>query len=210
MSRSTVMIVEDHETTRASLVAKVSADPTLQVVADVGTLADAKRRFAELEPDVLLVDLELPDGTGTDLIEQASEDAHTLVISVFGDEKRVVSAIRSGAKGYLLKDDDAKEVSVAIHQLLNGESPISPAIARHLISQFQQHAACQTDVSLSSREQDVLTLASKGYTYAEIADLMNVSANTVGTYTKRIYTKLEVNSKAAAVYEARRLGLMDD
>ena len=204
------MIVEDHETTRASLVAKVSMDPTLEVVADVGTLVEAKRRYADLAPDVLLVDLELPDGTGINLIEQTGEDTHTLVISVFGDEKRVVSAIRAGAKGYLLKDDDAREVSVAIHQLLNGESPISPAIARHLISHFQQRAANQTDISLSSREQDVLRLASKGYTYAEIADLMNVSANTVGTYTKRIYTKLEVNSKAAAVYEARRMGLMED
>ena len=204
------MVVEDHETTRRSLVEKVSADPRLEVVADVGTLADANREFDRLKPDVLLVDLELPDGSGTELIQLANEQSHSLVISVFGDEKRVVSAIRAGAKGYLLKDDDAKEISVAIHQIMNGESPISPAIASHLISHFQQRSACQTDISLSSREHDVLTLASKGYTYSEIADLMNVSANTVGTYTKRIYTKLEVNSKAAAVYEAKRLGLMDD
>ena len=210
MNRLTVMIVEDHDATRLSLVAKVSADPKLNVVADVGTLAAAKREFDRLKPDVLLVDLELPDGSGTELIGLASGQSQILVISVFGDEKRVVGAIRAGASGYLLKDDDAREISVAIHQILNGESPISPAIASHLIAHFQRNAASQTDVSLSLREQDVLMLASKGYTYNEIAELMNVSANTVGTYTKRIYTKLEVNSKAAAVYEAKRLGLMDD
>lgn len=204
------MIVEDHETTRASLVAKVTADPAFRVVAEAGTLKQAIERYEALGPDVLLVDLALPDGDGTTLIEQASGDAQVLVISVFGDEKRVVSAIRAGAKGYLLKDDGAEEISAALHQLLNGESPISPPIARHLIAHFQQRPPSDNDVSLSSREQDVLSLASKGYTYAEIAALMEVSANTVGTYTKRIYTKLEVNSKAAAVYEARRLGLMED
>jgi DNA-binding NarL/FixJ family response regulator len=121
-----------------------------------------------------------------------------------------VNAIQAGARGYLLKDDGAEEISRAIHRLLDGESPISPAIARHLIAHFQKRAPSQTDVTLSSREQDVLNFAAKGYTYAEIAELINVTPNTVGTYTKRIYSKLEVNSKAAAVYEARRLGLMDD
>ncbi len=204
------MIVEDHEATRASLVAKVNADPALSVVADVGTLAAAKAGWAEHRPDVLLVDLELPDGSGTELIQLASGGCHILVISVFGDEKRVVSAIRAGAKGYLLKDDDAREISGAVHELIAGQSPISPAIARHLIAFFQQPDGDPPDVQLSGRELDVLTYAAKGYTYSEIAGLMDVSANTVGTYTKRIYTKLEVNSKAAAVYEARRLGLMDD
>ena len=210
MRQSTVMIVEDHRATRASLVAKVAADPEFRIVADVATLGESKQEFKRHHPDVLLVDLELPDGSGTELIQLASHKSHILVVSVFGDEKRVVSAIRAGARGYLLKDDDAKEISLAIHQLLNGESPISPAIARHLITLFQRQTVCQTDISLSIREQHVLNLASKGYTYPEIAKLMGISTNTVGTYTKRIYTKLEVNSKAAAVYEAKRLGLMED
>lgn len=204
------MIVEDHEATRASLVAKVSADPAFSVVADVGTLAEARAQYTALAPEMMLVDLQLPDGNGRELIAAAGADTHILVISVFGDEQRVVSAIRAGAKGYLLKDDDAKEVSAAMRQLLDGESPISPAIARHLIAHFQRAPESQTDITLSAREHEVLSFASKGYTYSEIAELMNVSANTVGTYTKRIYTKLEVNSKSAAVYEARRLGLMDD
>ncbi len=210
MTARTVMILEDHEATRASLVAKVASDPELKVVAETGTLNEALAHWRELNPDILLVDLELPDGSGIDLIKTAADSAHILVISVFGDERRVVNAIRAGARGYLLKDDGAREVSVAIHQLLNGESPISPAIARHLIAQFQDQASDETDVSLSRRELEVLMFASKGYTYQEIADLMEVTPNTVGTYTKRVYAKLEVNSKAAAVYEARRLGLMDD
>ena len=204
------MIVEDHEATRRSLVRKVSLDSDLDVVADHGTLAAALSTLESIVPDVLLVDLQLPDGSGIELIRAAPAGCHVLVISVFGDEQRVVAAIRAGASGYLLKDDDAKEVSVSIHQILAGESPISPAIASHLIAHFRQQPSATSDISLSARELDVLTLAAKGYTYQEIAELIDVSTNTVGTYTKRVYSKLEVNSKAEAVYEAKRLGLMKD
>lgn len=204
------MIVEDHPATRESLVKKVSSDPALTVVAAVGTLQEALSQYANTRPDVVLVDLELPDGNGVDLIKQARAHSDALVISVFGDEERVVAAIGAGAKGYLLKDDAADEICVSIHRLIKGESPISPAIARYLFEYFQQRVPEETEVTLSNRELDVLNLAAKGYTYGEIAELINVSVHTVGTYTKRVYTKLEVNSRSAAVYEARRLGLMDD
>lgn len=207
-----VLIVEDDHATRRSIAAKVDQHPSLKVIGDAALLANGLALLESLNPDVVLVDLELPDGNGDDLIKAATGRCHVMVISVFGDETRVINAIRSGADGYLLKDDDASEITTAILQLVDGGSPISPSIARHLIRTFTNVSATEPapDIALSERELQVLTLAAKGYTYAEIAGLLEVSSNTIGSYTKRIYNKLMVNSKSQAVYEAQRMGLMKD
>jgi DNA-binding NarL/FixJ family response regulator len=136
-----------------------------------------------------------------------------MVITVFGDEKRVVSAIRAGAAGYLLKDDQSAELVSAIHLLFEGGSPISPAIARHLIRVFRTGTdamGVQRVESLTTREQEVLSMAAKGFSYAEIAQMLELSANTIASYTKHIYEKLSVNSRAQAIYEASRLGLLNN
>ncbi len=209
-----VYVVEDDGVTREALVAKIASSERLEVVGAAADLAGARDGLEHVTPDVLLVDLQLPDGDGTDLIH-AQAEAHPslpiLVISVFGDEQRVVGAIRAGAQGYLLKDDDIEEIEDAICRLTEGQSPISPAIATHLIRHFQhtQPAHVASDL-LSARELEALQLAAKGLTYQETAEAMGVSLNTVGTFTQRIYTKLMVNSRAEAIYEARCLGLMPE
>jgi DNA-binding NarL/FixJ family response regulator len=112
----------------------------------------------------------------------------------------------------LLKDDQSHEISAAIRQLVKGESPISPAIARHLIRLFkadESEVEAPRAKALTAREQEVLRLAAKGFSHTEIADILKLSANTVASYTKRIYEKLSVNSRAEAVYEAVRCGLLD-
>jgi DNA-binding NarL/FixJ family response regulator len=134
------------------------------------------------------------------------------VITVFGNEKRVVGAIQAGAIGYLLKDDQTNEIGAAIEQLLQGGSPISPAIARHLIRHFQPPPSAPPSAAretLTAREQEVLGLAMKGFSYAEIAQLLGLSPNTIGSYTKHIYEKLAVSSRTEAIYEASRLGLIE-
>ncbi len=214
-----VFIVEDEAMTRQMLIDHIDASPTHRVVGAVGSLAEARAQLSGATPDALLVDLQLPDGDGTELIrEQArcTPSLPVLVISVFGDEGRVVQAISAGAQGYLLKDDTGEEIVAAIDRLLRGESPISPAIATHLIRHFQQRPAptaaqtAEAETSLSQRELEVLQLAAKGLSYRETAELLGVSVNTVGTYTKRIYGKLAVSSRAEALFEARQLGLMPD
>ena len=209
-----IFVVEDDASTRAMLVDKINRSSRHTVSGTAGNLTDARQAFAECEPDVLLVDLQLPDGSGIDLIsEQSSRNPALpiLVISVFGDEERVVNAISAGAQGYLLKDDEEDTIVDAVDHLLRGESPISPSIAAHLIQRFR-HATPNrhTDNPLSERELEVLELAAKGLTYRETAALMDVSVNTVGTFTKRIYTKLAVSSRAEAIFEARQMGLMSD
>jgi DNA-binding NarL/FixJ family response regulator len=207
-----VLIVEDDTATRQQLAERVEAAGGMRIQVGVGSLAGARAELLRQRPDVLLLDLELEDGHGKELIAELyarDRDLPILVISVFGDEQSVIDAIRAGARGYLLKDDDSAEIGFAISQLLAGGSPISPAIARHLVNQYQFAPGPQDNgVALSAREHEVLTLAAKGYTYQETAELLGVSVNTVSTYTRRIYGKLSVSSRSAAVFEARQSGLM--
>jgi DNA-binding NarL/FixJ family response regulator len=214
-----VLLVEDDAATRERLGACVAATPGLELAAAVGSRADALAALAlEPLPRVALVDLELPDGSGIDVIRalrQRGADADAMVISVFGDERHVLAAIEAGATGYLLKDADATDVGDAILRLIAGESPISSSIARHLLRRFHAPApapaaATATDAvpHLTARERDVLQLIAKGLSYARIADTLEMSPNTVPSYIKQIYRKLQVNSRGEAVFEAMQLGLV--
>lgn len=215
-----VFVLEDDAVTRQSLERKISSAPGFNVEGSAGTLKTAREKLLTLRPDILLVDLQLPDGDGADLIvEYTARNPTTpiLVISVFGDEASVVRALSAGAQGYLLKDGSHEDLADSMRQVVNGQSPISPAIATHLIKRLKAPAASKNlwdddhpRSVLSTRELEVLQLASRGLTYQETADALQVSINTVGTYTRRIYTKLAVTSRAQALFEARQLGLMNE
>lgn len=210
-SRVNVFIVEDDDVTRESLRKRIEAHPRLRVGAVAGTVAEGIAALSA-RPDVLLTDLGLPDGSGIDVIVSALKrhpGLPIMVITVFGNEKRVVEAIQAGASGYLLKDDPTHEIGLAIELLLAGGSPISPAIARHLIRHFQAPPPEAPRETLTARELEVLGLASKGFSYGEIAQLLGLSSNTIASYTKKIYEKLAVSSRSEAIYEASRLGLLE-
>ena len=213
--RRRILIVEDDEPTRERLVRALSAHAgEIEVAAAVGTCREALLALRSDPPEVLLVDLDLPDGHGIELIRAArtlSADTLSMVVTVFGDEKSVLGAIEAGARGYLLKDESAEGVGVAILQLLAGGSPITPAIAQHLILRFQERAPSaerQAGPALSPRELEVLELVVKGFTFGEIAGLLALSPHTVGTFVRRIYRKLEVRSRGEAVFEALQLGIV--
>jgi DNA-binding NarL/FixJ family response regulator len=137
-----------------------------------------------------------------------------MVITVFGDESHVVTAIEAGATGYLLKDSPSERIGQAVLELVGGGSPISPAIARHLLKRFRPANPGTTAAvalpGLTDREHEVLALLVKGFTYAEIGDLLSISAHTVTSHVKNLYRKLEVRSRAEAVYEALTLGLVKE
>ena len=212
--RRRILIVEDDEPTRSRLLRALAAHAELEVAAAVGTCREALLALRRDAPEVLLVDLALPDGNGIELIRAAralSSDILSMVVTVFGDEKSVLGAIEAGARGYLLKDASADGVGTAILQLLAGGSPITPAIAQHLILRFQESAPASARAPgpvLSQREQEVLELVVKGFTFAEIAGLLSLSTHTVGTFVRRIYRKLEVRSRGEAVFEALQLGIV--
>lgn len=185
------------------------------------TLATAMA-FASDEPqDFWLVDLGLPDGTGIELIRLV-RDVYPLtlilVITVFGDADNIVRSIQAGANGYLLKEDMQKDASLlpTIEAIRDGGTPLSPLIASRLLSRMQVMPATATpaaptalpDHGLTPREVELLQLLSRGYTYAEAAELMQVGLGTVQTNIKRIYTKLAVNSRTQAIFEARTMGAL--
>jgi len=165
----------------------------------------------------VVVDLGLPDGDGTELIRAAAllqPQCAVMVVTVFGDEEHVVGAIEAGAIGYLLKDSSGEDMLGALHDLLDGGSPISPMVARLVLSRLRAPAPpssmpSDAGVALSEREAEILTLVAKGFSFAEICDLLSITVNTVKTHVNRTYRKLGVNSRGQAVHEASRLGLIE-
>jgi len=223
-----VLVVDDDPQLRQAFVGAVDATDDMESVGDAADLAGGMRLLRQTRPDVLLVDLGLPDGDGIELIREAARtlpDCEVMVITVFGDEAHVLMSIEAGATGYLLKDAGALEIVEQVRVLRAGGSPISAVIARQLLLRSASWSAAQSDAArddaaasardggggmLSPREREVLLLCAKGYSYEEIAPMLVVSRHTVTTFVKRIYRKLQVHSRTEAVYEARRMGLLDE
>jgi DNA-binding NarL/FixJ family response regulator len=133
-----------------------------------------------------------------------------LVVTLFADQRKVIDCIEAGARGYLLKDQKLERCVEAIRDVRNGGSPISPIIARQLLQRLKPGAPSQAraPVELTERETHLLLILSRGFTFAECADLLKISPHTVGTHVKNIYRKLEVGSRAEAIFEASTMGLL--
>jgi DNA-binding NarL/FixJ family response regulator len=224
MSSFSVLVVEDQARFREAFARSLKHVADISLVGLAHDLPQGRVMFDQFLPDVLLVDLDLPGGSGIQLIRHAAQTrpaCEVMVISVFGDEQHVLASIEAGASGYLLKDELALDLPDQLRTLRSGGSPISPIIARRLLSRLAPAArpswaagaaapAEEDAVALSEQESRVLNLAAKGFTFDEIAGFMAVSPHTVMTYVKRVYRKLHVRSKVEAIYEARRLGWLRD
>lgn len=221
-----VLLVEDDPTMQESLQRAINDEPELRLVGHAYTLVEAMQCLQTTQPDVVLVDLGLPDGSGLSLIEFIREHrpgCEAMVLTVFGDEAHVMASIEAGATGYLTKGSDRHDITDKLKQLKAGGSPISPTIARGLLNRFRDQLgpASPPGISaelgeaaapanpLSEREHQVLTMVAKGFMQSEIADMLGVSNNTVSTYIKRVYKKLAVNSRTGAVHRASQMGLIN-
>ncbi len=213
-----VMIVEDDPSSLSRFCKIVAQDHDLELFAAVGNGASARALLERTAPDVLLVDLGLPDMSGIELIRETAQcypDTDMMVVSVFGDEQHVLASIEAGATGYLLKDGVPQDLIDSIKQLRAGGSPISPVIARQLLKKLRgpgtgsARPPCASKFhALTLRESEILSLIAKGFSFAEIAQLLEISPHTVTTYVKKIYQKLAVHSRGEAVYEASKMGLL--
>lgn len=232
-----ILLVEDDYPTRERLARLIRDQPGLELQAAVDSCASARTALNEQTPDALLVDLGLPDGNGTEVIRHANrlrvqarsagvrptESAPLcMVVTAFGDEAHVIDAIMAGACAYVLKDASEREIAQAIVDMRAGGSPISAAVARHVLDHYRERppagqSASPDDQSsasgfnvpeLTGREREVLNLVAKGYTYQEIAESLMISINTVRQYIRSIYRKLAVGSRGEAVFEAHALGLI--
>jgi DNA-binding NarL/FixJ family response regulator len=213
---TTVMVVEDDPAFLTRFCKIVSSDAELELFAAVADLASARQAMRTAVPDVLLIDLGLPDGSGIDLIRETARrrpETDIMVITVFGDEDHVLASIEAGATGYILKDSLPAEFVQLIKELRAGGSPISPVIARQLLKRLKPQGSgtaspLAEQTPLSARETEVLGLIAKGFSFGEIAGLLGVSPHTVISHVKKIYQKLAVHSRGEAVYEAGKMGLI--
>ena len=210
----TLLIVEDDRLLRDNLVRETRTMSPDWEVLSADSVA-AAREIIQAQPlDAVFLDLGLPDGDGLALISefrQANPACEILVITVFADERRVIRSLEAGASGYILKSDLADFAGRLVSIIESGGSPISPAIARSLINRLRPpKETTDSQGLLSQRESEVLVLCAKGLRYAEIAEVLGVSSHTVNTHLKSVYRKLMVHSRAEAVFEARRYGLLND
>ncbi|MET0505833.1 MAG: response regulator transcription factor [Variovorax sp.] len=215
-----VLIVEDEPEFMLRFSGAVRGDPTLSLAAAVANGAAGKAMLDQQRPDVLLVDLGLPDINGAEVIRHAAAhhpDCDVLVVTMFGDDEHVVEAIEAGATGYLLKDASAERIVASIHELRAGGAPISPGIARRILARFRvatrpapvpEPASASEPSPLTPRETELLRLTAKGLTFDSIGELLDISPHTVVSHIKKIYRKLAVHSRSEAVYEASQLGLL--
>lgn len=214
-----VMIVEDDPATLERFAKAITCDPRTRMIEKAFNGRDAIARMAVARPDVLLVDLGLPDIPGTEVIRQAARTqprCDVMVITMFGDEQSVLASIEAGATGYVLKDCGDVELVENIVELRAGGAPMSPGIARMVLRRMQIREPLQPvetstaigEVLLTTREIEVLNLLARGYTYAESGERLGISLHTVTSHIKNSYRKLTVHSGAAAVTRAAELGLL--
>ncbi|MCM5681969.1 response regulator transcription factor [Schlegelella sp. S2-27] len=211
-----VMLVEDDLHFAERFAEALERSGSMRLAARCGTVREALERLQSLAPDVLLVDLGLPDGNGIEVIRSAVQrypNCDVLVVTMYGDQTNVLTCIEAGASGYLLKEAVKEDIVKHIDDLRSGGSPISPVIARQLLRKFQPSrpagpAPTPLAEHVTERELQVLQLLARGFNYQEIAGLLGVSIHTIGTYIKRIYRKLHVNSRGEAVYEAQQMGIL--
>jgi DNA-binding NarL/FixJ family response regulator len=219
----TVLLVEDDAPTSWRL-QDALAKAGFEVTA-AGTLAEARASLTQSGPKVLLTDLQLPDGHGVELIRETRQrfpETEIMVISILGDEQSVISAITVGATGYLLKDAFPTDIAATVRELVAGHSPISASIARFIVRRTQGNQGNHANpgnperspepllntAKLTPREIDILWGIAKGFSYAEIADHLGLSRQTVPGHIKNIYRKLEVHTRGEAVFEAVQQGLI--
>ncbi|WP_199559072.1 LuxR C-terminal-related transcriptional regulator [Nioella nitratireducens] len=183
------------------------------------TVAEAIAAIGTTRVDILIADLQLPDGLGIDAIRalKAKEPgAQAIVMSVLNDGPVVLEAIRAGATGYVVKDDESIGVLAAIEMMLEGKSPMSATIARLIVESMQAAPEAapvdppdEPEISLTARERDVLTMISRGFSFREVAEMLGISAQTVPVHARNIYRKLEATTKTEAVFLAHQRGLID-
>ncbi len=206
-----VLLVDDHEVVRRGIGALLATEDSISVVGEAADGEEAIAQTAELEPDVILMDLEMPGIGGIEAIKRivdSDPEAKILVLTSFAADDKVFPSIKAGASGYLLKDTGPEDLVEAIQQVDRGESSLNPRIARKLLREVSQPpAGKQTADPLTERELEVLGLIAKGRSNQDIADELVISDATVRTHVSNILGKLHLASRTQAALYALREGL---
>jgi len=206
------LVVEDNPETRQWLVTCVqSAFGELSVV-EAGTLSQAMEEIRLNEFSMALVDLGLPDGSGLDVIrtiQNGQPDCYVVVATIYDDDRNLFTALKAGARGYILKDQDRDRIVSYLQGIRKDQPPLSAASSQRLIRHFNNKGNARREVRLTPREEEVLCLIAKGCSVDEAADLLLLSADTVKGYVKSVYAKLGVSNRSEVTLEAVRLGIIE-
>ncbi|GAB5898147.1 MULTISPECIES: response regulator [Mycolicibacterium] len=204
---TTVLLADDHPVVREGLRGMIDAEPDLTVVGEAASGAEAVAMAKALEPDVILMDLRMPDVDGvtaTERIRSAQPAARVVVVTTYESDADILRAVEAGAAGYLLKDASRAELAAAVRDAAAGKTVLAPSVAGRLFGLMREPA----QAPLSAREVDVLALVAKGRTNAEIGRDLHISEATVKTHLLRTFNKLGVSDRTAAVTTAMSLGLL--
>ena len=202
-----VLLVDDHPVVRAGIEGILSSQPDIEVAGEASDGLEAISLNQTLRPDVILMDLQMPEMDGVTAIKAIREQAnppHILVLTTYDTDADIVQAIQAGATGYLLKDTPREDFFAAVRQVAKGEAVLTPVVASRLMA----HMRAPAEEQLSERELEVLALVSQGHSNQDIAKQLHISAATVKTHLIHIYGKLGVNDRTAAVTTALEKGIL--
>lgn len=214
-----VIFVENDPNVRLRLQRAISGLADIHEIGSAATYREADALVSQFKFQMLIVDLDLPDGFGLDLIRRTAAnmpEVDVMVLANANDDPHVVSAIESGATGYVLKTEIENSLVSAIRLLAAGGSPVSPEVAKSVLRALRTYTTHTIEKTtapiqpnpLSERETEILQLLAKGMSFNEIGDILTISPHTVTAHIKKIYRKLQVHSRGEAVYEAAQMGLI--
>ncbi|MCC6455848.1 MAG: response regulator transcription factor [Caldilineaceae bacterium] len=208
-----ILLVDDNVPLREGLRALLQSSADIEVVGEAATGTEAIQQAANLQPDVILMDIKMPDLNGieaTRRIVNTSPHIRILILTMFEDDDSVFAALRAGARGYLLKGALKNEILRAIRSVSNGEAIFGPSIAKRMMQFFaapRQSAPPHAFPELTEREVEILTLIAQHHTNPEIAERFSLSPKTVRNHVSNIFAKLQVVDRAQAIMRAREAGL---
>ena len=206
-----LLVVDDHEIVRKGIRALLRTERDIRVVGEAANGREAIAQAETLEPDVILLDLVMPEMDGVEVIRRIRSRQpaiHILVLTSFGSDNKVFPAIKAGAVGYLLKDTSPEELVAGIRRAAAGESALNPTLARRLLREFSHDGADTPPIELlTEREAEVLRQIARGFTNERIADRLHISEATARTHVSNILGKLNLTNRTQAALYALRIGL---
>jgi DNA-binding NarL/FixJ family response regulator len=198
----TVCIVEDMEEIRNGIAAIINMTDGFKVLQTFPNAEDALQQLALLQPDIVVMDINLPGMSGIECIRRLHEKNRSMqfmMFTIYENSDTIFEALMAGAAGYILKNSSPAKIIESLQELHNGGSPMNPEIAKKLVIRFQKQTFSENEYKLTPKEQKILDLMSKGYLYKEIAGELNNTVNTIKQHIRHIYEKLHVQNKAEAI-----------
>lgn len=210
MDKVRLVVIDDHALFRAGLVSLLSTIPEFEIVGEAGDGLEGLSVIERTEPDVVLLDVNMPIMSGVEMIEslQLEQNPRVLMLTVSKHDEDLFGAIAAGADGYLLKDAEPDELRRSINLVVEGKSVLSPEVTRRVFKAISSSQGIPLEVALSKREMDVLRCLAQGMTSAQIAGELFISENTVKTHVRHILEKLEASNRAEAVSRAIQMGII--